>query len=110
MKSFLVAQGIAESRIQTISFGKDKPLDMGRDEAAWAPRIKTGLDALVQSALKGKGAMAAQGGGEFSDFEIGRAVVYMANDGGAKQLDKLLGGQLEEVMGELASGLWPQAA
>lgn len=33
-----------------------------------------------------------------------------AHDGGAKQLDKLLGGQLEEVMGELASGLWPQAA
>ena len=33
-----------------------------------------------------------------------------ANDGGAKQLDKLLGGQLEAVMGELASGLWPQAA
>ncbi len=33
-----------------------------------------------------------------------------ANDGGAKQLDKLLGGQLEEVMGELASGLWPQVA
>ena len=54
------------------------------DEAAWAPRIKTGLDALVQSALKGKGAMAAQGGGEFSDFEIKRAVVYLANKGGAK--------------------------
>jgi cytochrome c5 len=54
------------------------------DEAAWAPRIKTGYDALVQSALKGKGAMAAQGGGEFSDFEIGRAVVYLANKGGAK--------------------------
>jgi cytochrome c5 len=54
------------------------------DEAAWAPRIKTGLDALVQSALKGKGAMAAQGGGEFSDFEIRRAVVYLANKGGAK--------------------------
>lgn len=33
-----------------------------------------------------------------------------ANDGGAKQLDKLLGGQLEAVMGELASGLWPQVA
>ena len=28
--------------------------------------------------------MAPQGGGEFSDFEIGRAVVYMANQGGAK--------------------------
>jgi cytochrome c5 len=54
------------------------------DEAAWAPRIKTGYDALVQSALKGKGAMAAQGGGEFSDFEIGRAVAFMANKSGAK--------------------------
>jgi cytochrome c5 len=54
------------------------------DEAAWAPRIKTGYEALLTSALKGKGAMAAQGGGEFSDFEIGRAVVFMANKGGAK--------------------------
>jgi cytochrome c5 len=54
------------------------------DEAAWAPRIKTGYDALLNSALKGKGAMAAQGGGEFSDFEIGRAVVYMANKAGGK--------------------------
>lgn len=33
-----------------------------------------------------------------------------ANDGGAKQLDKLLGGQLEQVMNTLANGLWPQAA
>ena len=54
------------------------------DEAAWAPRIKTGYEVLVTSALKGKGAMAAQGGGEFSDFEIGRAVVFMANKSGAK--------------------------
>ena len=28
--------------------------------------------------------MAPQGGGEFSDFEIGRAVVYMANKAGGK--------------------------
>ena len=27
------------------------------DAAAWAPRIKTGTDSLVQSVLKGKGAM-----------------------------------------------------
>lgn len=33
-----------------------------------------------------------------------------ANDGGAKQLDKLLGGQLEQVMHALADGLWPQVA
>lgn len=54
------------------------------DEAAWAPRIKTGYDALLNAALKGKNAMAAQGGGDFNDVEIGRAVVYMANKGGAK--------------------------
>jgi cytochrome c5 len=54
------------------------------DEGAWAPRIKTGYEALLNSALKGKGAMAAQGGGEFSDFEIGRAVVFMANKAGGK--------------------------
>ncbi|MEO3690054.1 c-type cytochrome [Roseateles paludis] len=54
------------------------------DAAAWGPRIKTGFEALLNSALKGKNAMGAQGGGDFSDFEIGRAVVYMANQGGAK--------------------------
>ena len=54
------------------------------DEAAWAPRIKTGYDALLHSALKGKGAMTPQGGGDFSEVEIGRAVVYMANKAGAK--------------------------
>ena len=54
------------------------------DATAWAPRIKTGYEALVASALKGKGNMGAQGGGDHSDFEIGRAVVYMANQGGAK--------------------------
>lgn len=54
------------------------------DATAWAPRIKTGYDALLNSALKGKGAMGAQGGGEMSDLEIARAVVYIANQGGAK--------------------------
>lgn len=54
------------------------------DAAAWAPRIKTGYEALLTSALKGKGAMPAQGGGEYSDYEIGRAVVFMVNQAGAK--------------------------
>lgn len=54
------------------------------DEAAWAPRLKTGYDALFNSVLKGKGAMGAQGGGDYSDFELARAVVYMANKGGGK--------------------------
>jgi cytochrome c5 len=54
------------------------------DAAAWGPRIKTGFAALWNSALKGKNAMGAQGGGDFSDYEVARAVVYMANAGGAK--------------------------
>ena len=54
------------------------------DKAAWAPRLGQGYDVLLTHALKGKGAMSAQGGGEQSDLEIGRAVVYMANAGGAK--------------------------
>lgn len=54
------------------------------DGAVWAPRIATGYEALLNSALKGKGAMAAQGGGDNSDTEIARAVVYMANAAGGK--------------------------
>jgi cytochrome c5 len=54
------------------------------DAAAWAPRIATGYEALLNSALKGKGAMGAQGGGAYSDVEIGRAVVHMANAAGGK--------------------------
>ena len=54
------------------------------DAAAWGPRIGQGYDALLHSALMGKGAMPPQGGGDFEDVEIGRAVVYMANAGGAK--------------------------
>ena len=54
------------------------------DTAAWAPRINTGFDALWNSALKGKGAMGAQGGGDFEDVEIGRAVVYMTAAAGGK--------------------------
>ncbi len=54
------------------------------DAAAWGARIATGYEALLNSALKGKGAMGAQGGGDFEDAEIGRAVVYMANAAGGK--------------------------
>lgn len=54
------------------------------DAAAWGPRIKLGFETLVNSALKGKNAMGPQGGGDFEDTEIARAVVYMANAGGGK--------------------------
>jgi cytochrome c5 len=54
------------------------------DAAAWAPRIKTGYESLLTSVLKGKGAMGAQGGGDYSDYEVARAVVYLTNQAGAK--------------------------
>ena len=54
------------------------------DVSAWAPRLKTGYDALLTSALKGKGAMGAQGGGDYNDIEIGRAVVYLTSAAGGK--------------------------
>jgi cytochrome c5 len=37
----------------------------------------------VHSALAGKGQMGAQGGGDFTDLEVARAVVFMANKSGA---------------------------
>ncbi|MCX7225991.1 MAG: c-type cytochrome, partial [Burkholderiales bacterium] len=54
------------------------------DAAAWAPRVKTGYESLLTSAVKGKGAMGAQGGGDLETLEIGRAVVYLANGSGGK--------------------------
>ena len=54
------------------------------DAAAWSPRLGQGYDALLHSALAGKNAMPPQGGGDFEDVEIGRAVVYMANQAGGK--------------------------
>jgi cytochrome c5 len=54
--------------------------------ADWAPRIAQGFDTLWHTALSGKGAMPPRGGtspDDYSDFEIARAVVYMANNSGA---------------------------
>lgn len=53
------------------------------DKAAWGSRIATGYAALLNSSLKGKNAMPAQGGADYSDTEVGRALVYMANAAGA---------------------------
>ncbi len=54
------------------------------DAAAWVPRIATGFAALLNSALKGKNNMTAQGGGDFQDVEVARAIVYMTAAAGGK--------------------------
>jgi len=54
------------------------------DTAQWAPRIATGLDAMLKVVLAGKGAMPPKGGSDASEEELKRAVVFMANQSGAR--------------------------
>jgi cytochrome c5 len=50
------------------------------DKAAWAPRIKQGMDTLLQSALKGKGAMPPKGGNaSLSDADLRAAIEFMVS-------------------------------
>jgi cytochrome c5 len=53
------------------------------DKAAWAPRLKLGLDGLVKSAIAGKNAMPPKGGSDANDVELVRTIVYLANKSGA---------------------------
>ncbi len=52
------------------------------DKAGWAPRLKLGLNGMLQSVIKGKGAMPARAGTSLTDEELAGAVVVMANQAG----------------------------
>jgi cytochrome c5 len=52
------------------------------DKGQWAPRIATGLDAMLKVVLSGKGAMPPKGGSDATEEELKRAVVFMANQSG----------------------------
>jgi cytochrome c5 len=48
------------------------------DRDAWIPRLKSGLDHTVRSAMKGHGGMPARGGmADLSDAELRNAIIYM---------------------------------
>jgi cytochrome c5 len=79
------------------------------DTTAWASRIRQGYQTLLTSALKGKGAMAAQSGGEYSDHEIALAVVYLANGAGANFPVPQAPGAVAQVNGQ-ANGAAPAGA
>ncbi|CAG2149938.1 Cytochrome c-555 [Cupriavidus campinensis] len=49
------------------------------DKAAWAPRIKEGMDAVHNFALKGKGVMPPKGGYAGADADVIAAADYMVN-------------------------------
>ena len=40
VRTYLIATGIDPARVQTRSFGKEKPLDPGHSEAAWAKNLR----------------------------------------------------------------------
>ncbi|NOV25645.1 cytochrome c5 family protein [Cupriavidus necator] len=53
----------------------------------WSARIGQGFEGLMKSVLHGKGAMPPRAGStpdDYTDYELSRAVVYMADAGGAK--------------------------
>jgi cytochrome c5 len=51
----------------------------------WGPRLAQGYDTLVKHAIEGIRAMPAKGGNpDLDNVEVERAVVYMANESGAK--------------------------
>ena len=53
------------------------------DNAVWGKLVGRGLNDLLASAIKGKGAMPAKGGvADITDFELARAIVTMANQSG----------------------------
>ena len=55
------------------------------DASGWAPRIAQGYEKIVSHAVLGIRAMPAKGGNpDLDDVEVARAVVHMANAGGAK--------------------------
>src|SRR5437588_2980427 len=53
------------------------------DKAAWAPRIKRGINALYASAINGKDQMPPKGGNRnLANIDVQHGVVYMANRSG----------------------------
>jgi len=55
------------------------------DNAAWTARIAQGYDTLLDHAVKGIRAMPPKGGNaDLDNVEVARAVVYLANQSGAK--------------------------
>lgn len=55
------------------------------DASAWSARIAQGYDTLLKHAIQGLRGMPAKGGvPDLDDVEVARAMVYMANQGGAK--------------------------
>ena len=51
VRAYLVQQGVAASRIDTISFGKERPIAQGSNEESWA-RNRNAHTAIVSGAVR----------------------------------------------------------
>lgn len=52
------------------------------DSAAWQARLGDGIDALVTSSIKGKGAMPPKGGSAYSDDQLRMVIEYILAESG----------------------------
>ena len=52
------------------------------DGAAWQARLGDGIDALLTSAIKGKGAMPPKGGSTYSDDQLRMVIEYILAESG----------------------------
>lgn len=58
------------------------------DKEAWRPRLREGLSELTKDVIRGKGAMPPNAGNpKLTRRDIQLAIVYMANESGAKWKD-----------------------
>ena len=48
VKKVMTVLGVSDARVETISFGEEKPVDMGHDEAAWAKNRRDELKYTVE--------------------------------------------------------------
>jgi peptidoglycan-associated lipoprotein len=53
VRQFLIDHGVAAGRISSISYGKERPIDPGSDEQAWA-RNRNARTAITDGAVQGR--------------------------------------------------------
>jgi peptidoglycan-associated lipoprotein len=47
VRTLLISYGVEGSRVQTISYGEEVPLDLGHDESAWAKNRRAHFSAMA---------------------------------------------------------------
>lgn len=76
------------------------------DMAAWAPRLKDGLDGAVRAAIHGHGGMPPRGDrADLTDAEVRNAVIYMINPGAVASKGAPAAAQAPAPRYKLAGGM-----